>query len=71
MSKENISAPKFAVLPDTADFLVADTPAFAEYAAKRPWIVIGEKFENGYIIADVFRSRGGFSQIYPEAPIPR
>ncbi len=51
MSKENISAPEFAVLPDTADFLVADTPAFDEYAAKRPWIVIGEKFENGYIIA--------------------
>ena len=45
MSKENISAPEFAVLPDTADFLVADTPAFDEYAAKRPWIVIGEKFD--------------------------
>ena len=30
MSKENISAPEFAVLPDTADFLVADTPAFVQ-----------------------------------------
>lgn len=56
-----------ATRPGYADFLIADTQAFAAYAAQRPWITVGPVFGNGYLIAytdesripDIFRELGG------------
>lgn len=35
----------------TADLIAADTPAFTQYAASRPDLVIGERFGNGFLVA--------------------
>ncbi len=49
--EDNLPLPEFVKLPTTVNFQVIDTERFKKFAATRPYIHLGTKFLNNYIVA--------------------